>query len=121
MRPKIAITHLLFQLGVNGYSYIVNNNGHVLYHPNLRPVVGHNTIQLTKFKLCVYLWLQYSNKEYEETLQPTYISVDLSELELIENENGPRENHSVLLDVSLVRARHVGSTKLFSNKFLAKT
>ncbi|KAK9758435.1 VWA N-terminal [Popillia japonica] len=68
-----------YKLGVNGYSYIVNNNGHVLYHPNLRPV--------------------YSNKEYEETLQPTYISVDLSELELIENENGPRENHSVLLDL----------------------
>lgn len=30
---------LNFQLGVNGYSFIVNNNGHVLYHPDLRPLV----------------------------------------------------------------------------------
>lgn len=30
----------LLQLGVNGYSFIVNNNGHVLYHPNLRPLVS---------------------------------------------------------------------------------
>lgn len=29
-----------------------------------------------------------------------YTSIDLTEVELIENENGPRENHSVLLDVS---------------------
>ena len=28
-----------FQLGVNGYSYGVNNNGYVLFHPDLRPVV----------------------------------------------------------------------------------
>ncbi|GJQ67510.1 hypothetical protein Trydic_g5143 [Trypoxylus dichotomus] len=68
-----------YKLGVNGYSYIVNNNGHVLYHPNLRPI--------------------YNNREYEETLKATYISTDLSELELIENESGPRENHSALLDL----------------------
>ena len=33
-------------------------------------------------------------------MEPTTVSVDISELELVENENGPRENHSVLLDVS---------------------
>lgn len=44
--------------------------------------------------------LQYNNERYEDTLEPTTVSVDISELELVENENGPRENHSVLLDVS---------------------
>ncbi|XP_026465161.1 voltage-dependent calcium channel subunit alpha-2/delta-3-like [Ctenocephalides felis] len=63
-----------YKLGVNGYSFIVNNNGHVLYHPGLNPL-------------------------YLETLKPTYTSVDLTEVELPESENSPRENHSALLDL----------------------
>ncbi|KAG5895094.1 hypothetical protein JTB14_023267 [Gonioctena quinquepunctata] len=68
-----------YKLGVNGYSFIVNNNGHVLYHPDLRPLEN--------------------NDLYEDTLEPNYISVDLTEVELVENENGPRENHTILLDL----------------------
>lgn len=29
------------QLGVNGYSFIVDNNGRILYHPDLRPLVSN--------------------------------------------------------------------------------
>ncbi|XP_066248277.1 voltage-dependent calcium channel subunit alpha-2/delta-3 [Euwallacea similis] len=68
-----------YKLGVNGYSFIVNNNGHILYHPNLKP--------------------PRTSEKYEQSLEPQYLSVDLSEVELIENENGPRENHSALLDL----------------------
>ncbi|XP_048526284.1 voltage-dependent calcium channel subunit alpha-2/delta-3 isoform X1 [Dendroctonus ponderosae] len=68
-----------YKLGANGYSFIVNNNGHILYHPNLKP--------------------PRVSEKYEQTLEPQYLSVDLSEVELVENENGPRENHSALLDL----------------------
>lgn len=36
-----VIFHFFFQLGVNGYSFIVDNNGRVLYHPDLRTDVIH--------------------------------------------------------------------------------
>merc|ERR1719233_389251 len=41
-----------YKLGVNGYSFAVNNNGYILYHPDLRPM-------------------------FQEILKPNYNSVDL--------------------------------------------
>ncbi|XP_023705860.1 voltage-dependent calcium channel subunit alpha-2/delta-3 isoform X6 [Cryptotermes secundus] len=63
-----------YKLGVNGYSFIINNNGHILYHPDLRPL-------------------------FQETLKPNYNSVDLTEVELVDMEGGPRENNTFLLDL----------------------
>lgn len=42
---------IFLQLGVNGYSFAVNNNGYVLYHPDLRPMVRKylSTIYYTAF------------------------------------------------------------------------
>lgn len=34
-----SILCVCFQLGVNGYAFIVTNNGFLLSHPDLRPVV----------------------------------------------------------------------------------
>lgn len=45
---------LPYKLGVNGYSFIVSNNGYVLLHPDLRPVedkqlkINYNSIDLTE-------------------------------------------------------------------------
>ncbi|CAL4060429.1 unnamed protein product, partial [Meganyctiphanes norvegica] len=69
-----------YQLGVNGYSFMVNKNGYVLYHPDMRPV--H----------------EEANAEFQDILKPNYNSVDLSEVELVDNLDPPRANHSELLD-----------------------
>ncbi|CAG5106549.1 Similar to Cacna2d3: Voltage-dependent calcium channel subunit alpha-2/delta-3 (Rattus norvegicus) [Cotesia congregata] len=72
---------LMTSLGVNGYSFIVDNNGRVLYHPDLRPLP--------------------TSPNYENSLHPRYTSVDLSEVELAEFE-GPSyiyNNNSLLFDL----------------------
>merc|ERR1719295_2187009 len=62
-------------LGVNGYSFAVNNNGYVLYHPDLRPM-------------------------FQEILKPNYNSVDLAEVELVDSYYPePRSNDSDLLEM----------------------
>ncbi|XP_054168613.1 voltage-dependent calcium channel subunit alpha-2/delta-3-like [Oppia nitens] len=55
-----------FKLGVNGYSFMITNNGYLLYHPDLRPL-------------------------YQEMLKPYYSSVDISEVELADTDSRSRE------------------------------
>ncbi|XP_015790975.1 voltage-dependent calcium channel subunit alpha-2/delta-3 isoform X2 [Tetranychus urticae] len=63
-----------YKLGVNGYSFAINNNGHILFHPDLRPL-------------------------FQDLLKPFYSSVDLLEVELTVNhpEKGPREYNETLV------------------------
>nr|XP_029712886.1 LOW QUALITY PROTEIN: voltage-dependent calcium channel subunit alpha-2/delta-3-like [Aedes albopictus] len=52
---------LPYKLGVNGYSFIVSNNGYVVMHPDLRPV-------------------------YKRRLKENYNSIDLTEIEQVLND-----------------------------------
>merc|ERR1719225_356293 len=65
------------QLGVNGYSFAVNNNGYILYHPDLRPM-------------------------FQEILKPNYNSVDLAEVELVHDPKFDEPRHN---DTELFRMR----------------
>lgn len=37
---------IILQLGVNGYSFLIDNNGRVLYHPDLRPLVRFENYEI---------------------------------------------------------------------------
>lgn len=44
----LCLFHTSLQLGVNGYSFIVDNNGRVLYHPDLRALVSSSSLRCGK-------------------------------------------------------------------------
>ncbi|KAF7492014.1 Voltage-dependent calcium channel subunit alpha-2/delta-3 [Sarcoptes scabiei] len=71
-----------FKLGVNGYSFMINNNGYLLNHPDLRPT-------------------------FEGFLKPFYHSVDMSEVELANNTLGPRQIDS---DIDSIRSNMINRT-----------
>ncbi|EDW79739.1 uncharacterized protein Dwil_GK17856, isoform A [Drosophila willistoni] len=64
-----------FMLGVNGYAFIVTNNGYVLFHPDFRPIFQG------------YI------------LKPAYNSVDMIEVELLDDDRPPRDFNPVLMTI----------------------
>ena len=67
---------LPYKLGVNGYTFIVSNNGYVLLHPDLRPF----------------------DSKHPGVLKENYNSIDLTEIEQIDEEElEPRVPSKTLL------------------------
>ncbi|KAM8713318.1 hypothetical protein ACLKA7_013609 [Drosophila subpalustris] len=64
-----------FMLGVNGYAFIVTNNGYVLFHPDFRPIFQG------------YI------------LKPAYNSVDMIEVELLDDDRVARDFNPVLMTI----------------------
>lgn len=56
---------LPYMLGVNGYAFIVSNNGYVVLHPALKP-------------------------EFKGNLKLNYNSIDLTEVEILDDGRPPR-------------------------------
>ncbi|XP_017839483.1 voltage-dependent calcium channel subunit alpha-2/delta-3 isoform X1 [Drosophila busckii] len=75
-----------FMLGANGYAFIVTNNGYVLFHPDFRPIFQG------------YI------------LKPAYNSVDMIEVELLDDDRAPRDFNPVLMTIrdSIIK-QHTGS------------
>ncbi|CAG7830444.1 unnamed protein product [Allacma fusca] len=64
-----------FKLGVNGYAFAVTNNGHVIFHPDWRPVLP------------------------DDILKPNYNSIDVMEIELMDNDTCFRNNDTGLYEM----------------------
>ncbi|KAH8402487.1 hypothetical protein KR009_012344 [Drosophila setifemur] len=64
-----------FMLGVNGYAFIVTNNGYILFHPDFRPIFQG------------YI------------LKPSYNSVDMIEVELLDDDRPARDFNPVLMTI----------------------
>ncbi|XP_012164247.2 voltage-dependent calcium channel subunit alpha-2/delta-3 isoform X1 [Bombus terrestris] len=72
---------LPYKLGVNGYAFIVSNNGYVILHPDLRPV-------------------------YKGTLKRNYNSIDLTEVEILDDGRGPRNPGPEVLELRAALVDH---------------
>ncbi|XP_034669004.1 voltage-dependent calcium channel subunit alpha-2/delta-3 [Drosophila subobscura] len=73
---------LPYKLGVNGYSFVVSNNGYVLLHPDLRPL-GTNG-----------------------KMNPNYNSIDFTEVEHLFEDQSPREPGESILKIRSAMVRH---------------
>ncbi|KAK9295755.1 hypothetical protein QLX08_009981 [Tetragonisca angustula] len=72
---------LPYKLGVNGYAFIVSNNGYVILHPDLRPV-------------------------YKGKLKLNYNSIDLTEVEILDDGRGPRNPGPEVLELRAALVDH---------------
>ncbi|XP_067001120.2 voltage-dependent calcium channel subunit alpha-2/delta-3 isoform X2 [Anabrus simplex] len=70
-----------YRIGVNGYAFIVTNNGYVLLHPDLRPVS-------------------------RGVLKDNYNSIDLTEVELLDDTRYPRELSPEILELREAMVNH---------------
>ncbi|VVC42026.1 Hypothetical protein CINCED_3A004436 [Cinara cedri] len=87
---------LPYKIGVNGYAFVVTNNGYVLFHPQLRPVE-------------------------KSILKENYNSIDLTELEMLDDYNDfevPRQPHKFIVELRKAIVDHTrGSMENLSIKF----
>ncbi|KAL0134742.1 hypothetical protein PUN28_001483 [Cardiocondyla obscurior] len=72
---------LPYKLGVDGYAFIVSNNGYVIFHPDLRPV-------------------------YKGKLKLNYNSIDLTEVEILDDGRGPRDPGPEILALRSALVNH---------------
>ncbi|XP_020292815.1 voltage-dependent calcium channel subunit alpha-2/delta-3 isoform X2 [Pseudomyrmex gracilis] len=72
---------LPYKLGVNGYAFIVSNNGYVILHPDLRPVS-------------------------KGQLKLNYNSIDLTEVEILDDGRGPRDAGPEILELRSALVDH---------------
>ncbi|XP_043483150.1 voltage-dependent calcium channel subunit alpha-2/delta-3 isoform X1 [Leptopilina heterotoma] len=82
---EIGKLTLPFKLGVNGYVFIVSNNGYVILHPDLRPV---------------------SNGD----LKLNYNSVDLTEVEILNDDSEPRQPGQEILKLRQMLVDHANGS-----------
>ncbi|XP_017853945.1 voltage-dependent calcium channel subunit alpha-2/delta-3 [Drosophila busckii] len=73
---------LPYKLGVNGYSFVVSNNGYVLLHPDLRPIGSNGK------------------------MNPNYNSIDFTEVEHLFEDQLPREPGEQLIDIRNAMVHH---------------
>ncbi|KAJ8670394.1 hypothetical protein QAD02_001653 [Eretmocerus hayati] len=77
---------LPYKLGVNGYAFIVSNNGYVVLHPALKP-------------------------EFEGELKLNYDSIDLTEVEILDDGRGPRDPGDEITEIRRALVNHECDSK----------
>lgn len=109
-----------FKLGVNGYAFAITNNGHIIFHPDWRPVV-RLILRLHPVAIHHYpkYFLSYTKACFisqsqlpDDILKPNYNAIDLMEIELMDNDTCFRNNDSSLHEVTCIHLTFSFSTEV---------
>lgn len=105
-----------YRSGVGGYAFVIDQNGNILTHPDFRPLVSvldvaASTVSST-FLTCLFCSLTHCTQFQKNILKPAFNSLDMSEVELMDDGYKAREFHPKLLEVS-ESLSYCGSIEIF--------
>ncbi|XP_014672295.1 PREDICTED: voltage-dependent calcium channel subunit alpha-2/delta-3-like [Priapulus caudatus] len=131
-----------FQIGPNGYSFAITNNGYVLFHPDLRPIYGdgktkpnYNSVDLAEVEIpdsddiphttdISWTWRRWRYLTLtiyhllltyygDGKTKPNYNSVDLAEVEIPDSDELDGPDYAMLLRRDMIdRGSKEGSTTM---------
>jgi voltage-dependent calcium channel alpha-2/delta-3 len=107
-----------YRLGVGGYAFVIDQNGNILTHPDFRP-----TVRIFNLNFIIFwsfnFYLNFKKTQFQGgILKPAYNSIDMAEVELMDDGYPLRDFSSYLVEV-IESHKYIFFKHIFHHLFLS--